>query len=124
MILLNQDQSRLVDFIKQHINVFLQQMDDFYPFGVQIKSDGSISSVAAYLEEDLSVHALITMLEDSIAKKILEKTIHIGAVAVAIKVFEHGQDMDGVQIRFYQAGAQPDFINLAYRKVAGVIEFL
>ncbi len=119
------DQSKLVNYIKAQVEAFLAEMEDFYPFGAAIATDGELKPLGAYLEEEeLSVQALFTILEEYIAQNISSGGVRVGAIALAGIIREDGQAFDAVQVRFYEQCKEEATVNYKYLVVDGATKWL
>jgi|GEM_PF-5997343 len=56
-------------------------MEDFYPFAAAITVQGELKPLAAYLEDnELSVEALLAMLDRRINEQLIASTFRLGAI--------------------------------------------
>jgi hypothetical protein len=109
------DHEVITNYIKLQTESFLTELEDFYPFGVAIMHNGEVKPLAAYLDEDeLSVKALLPILENHIQDRMANQEYRLGAVALAVVVIENELSFDAIQIRFYHLGRNIEHINLKY----------
>jgi len=119
------DQDKLVHYIRTQAKAFLAEMEDFYPFGAAVTTDGELKPLAAYLdEEELSVQALLAILEAHIEKELTCERFRIGAIAIAITIKEASQAFDAVQIRYYEKDAEVSTVNYKYLMTNGNTSWL
>lgn len=109
------DQDRLVDYIKAQVEAFLKEMEDFYPFGAAITTEGELKPLGAYLKEnELSFQAMLTMLAKHMDKNIISERFSLGAITINVTVKEDDLAYDGVQVRFYERVKAVRVVNYKY----------
>lgn len=119
------DQDQLVNYIKAQTEAFLKEMEDYYPFGAAITSIGELKPLGVYLDEDeISVEALLTMLEEHITKNLEGERFRLGAIAVAVAIRVGEQTFDAVQIRFYERDKEMSSVNYKYLVANGITQWL
>jgi hypothetical protein len=114
------EQDKLVTYIKAQTEAFLKEMDDFYPFGAAVTTHGELKPLAASLDDDeLSVQALLSLLEEHVDSNLLCKRFTLAAIAVAVTIKEAGQAFDAIQIRLYERDTEMRVINYKYSLTKG-----
>lgn len=117
---------RLITYIKQHIESILHNLNEFHPFGATLNANGELHPIPAFAgDDDISVPALLNLLEAHVGNSLLTDEAKLGAIAVEVPLHEQGQMVDAVQIRFYEKNKPVHSTDLKYRLDAnGIAEWL
>ena len=100
---------KLINVIKQQVELFILNAGEFYPFGSCIDKNDNIIPIGAYIEDENDRPPsleLISLLEKSIRKGILNENFTIGAIAIDVVIKEYGESYDAVEIRFFEVGKE------------------
>jgi hypothetical protein len=74
-----------IDLIIEQAKAFLADAGEFYPFGSVVKSDGTLTPVGAYLENDhpASIEVL-EVLQKSLLQRLKQKEVVAGAICLDV----------------------------------------
>ena len=106
----------LKEMIKNHAILFLKEMREFYPFGIQLENDGVLRPVNFYDSEYPESETLINLLNDYFEKQITDKKVK--AVGIGIDVFYTPANSNikksAIQLRIYHIEGISRTYNLDY----------
>lgn len=106
----------LKEMIKNHAVIFLKEMREFYPFGIQLENDGTLRPVNFYESEYPESETLINLLNDYFKNQIVDEKVK--AVGIGIDVFytpvNSNIKKSAIQVRIYHIEGISRTYNLEY----------
>lgn len=111
---------QLIEILKKHAVAFLNDADEFYPFGVGIGRERDIKSIGVYLENDYpESEEVLAVLERAIDKNLSNGEFMIAAIALDVYLSTANEKTSAVEVRIFTSENKIEKLHIPYQKENG-----
>jgi len=116
---------KLIEIIKEQVQMFLLDSGEFYPFGTCIDSENHIIPVSANLEDDHpSSLELISVLETDFRESVKNNKYLVAVLVIDVTIKEENTSYDAIELRFFEPNAVEKKQYIKYITHRNFIEFV
>lgn len=118
------DTQQLIEILKEHAAVFLNDADEFYPFGVAIGREREIKSIGVYLEnEHPESEDVLAVLEGTIDKNLSNGEYRMAVIGLDVYLSSANGKTFAVEVRIFTNGNKIEKLRIPYQKENGKYVF-
>lgn len=120
MITLTQKEEVLKNSSLSYLKVFIENMEGFYPFAMIMDTQGQISSLMPFDENNSDVQSLINLYTDTLKNEINNNALYdVGVLSVDVTISKKTKNgtikENGIEMTFFEKGKKNKIIHVKYK---------
>lgn len=120
MITLTQKEEALKNSSLSYLKVFIENMEGFYPFAMIMDTQGQISSLMPFDENNSDVQSLIDLYTDTLKNEINNNALYdVGVLSVDVTISKKTKNgtikENGIEMTFFEKGKKNKIIHVKYK---------
>ena len=120
MITLTQKEEALKNSSLSYLKVFIENMEGFYPFAMIMDTQGQISSLMPFDENNSDVQSLINLYTDTLKNEINNNALYdVGVLSVDVTISKKTKNgtikENGIEMTFFEKGKKNKIIHVKYK---------
>lgn len=120
MITLTQKEEALKNSSLSYLKVFIENMEGFYPFAMIMDTQGQISSLMPFDENNSDVQSLINLYTDTLKNEINNNALYdVGVLSVDVTISKKTKNAtikeNGIEMTFFEKGEKNKIIHVKYK---------
>ena len=124
MITLTQKEDALKNSSLSYLKVFIENMKGFYPFAMIMDTQGQISSLMPFDENNSDVQSLINLYTDTLKNEINNNALYdVGVLSVDVTISKKTKNgtikENGIEMTFFEKWKKNKIIHVKYKITDG-----
>lgn len=112
---MNKNEILLIENIKLQAKYFLEEVEEFYPFGACINSENLLKPIGLYLENDFpSSQEVLSELTKAIKKFLKDGSYIIAAIGIDVSIKRQEDNISALRIIIYSKIDEEKTYDLPY----------